>query len=155
MGKFILFVGIVQLVASVVVIGLVAKTFYDEFNRKGATLPSKANAFGPVLIGILVGLSGIFGIISDRCKSACMDIFYLISATVAASASAAMVWYYGLTYYDILDVCYLESTKIPCKYDQERIDITIALLAFSSLCCLMSFIGIISSGCTSCRKLSG
>lgn len=152
MSKLILIVGICQLIAGVIVVGLVAKDFHDVNSSKTAVDTMKVRAFGPLLIGLIVMVSGIFGILSDRSSSAKLDVFYLISATVAASAAAAMVWNYGLDYHDrcnreVLGV----KVKFNCNEEQERILIT--LLVLSVVACATSILGMVSAGLTTCRKV--
>ena len=153
MSKLILIVGIVQLVAGIVIVGMVAKDFSDEVNKSSivSSTASKVNAFGPVLIGLLIVSAGIFGILSDRCNSARMDVFYLISTTVAASAAAAMLWFYALKWHSIDEAC--NGTFKICPYTEETKNITITLLVFSIAACAMSVLGLVSAGLTTCRKL--
>lgn len=152
MSKLLLVIGICQVVVGVVVVGLVGKSFYDT-TQKSNDKAQQIDAFGPVLIGLLVVVNGVFGILTTCCSSnKKMDVFYLIGATVAASASAAMVWIYSLLVYDCERRDNILNLKV-CFYSEETQNIHITLLVFSIACCAMSVFGMVSSSLTTCRKL--
>ena len=106
MSKVLLAVGLCQIIAGGVIVGLAGKYFDDTLsgikiiNDSTKLLDNTvnfgiiiANAFGPVLIGLLVVANGVFGILSMCCSNnKKIEVFYLIGAAVAASANAAMVW---------------------------------------------------------------
>lgn len=148
MSKVLLVIGICQIVAGVVVVGLVGKKFHDAMESSGTV--AQVNAFGPVLIGLLVIVNGVFGVLTMFCSSnKKMDVFYLMGATVAGCGAAAMVWIYSLAVYQ----CDELKKSIIVKCADDTYDIYISLLVFSIICCAMSVFGMVVSSLTVCRKL--
>jgi len=119
--------------------------WYDTTQAFGSTKIQQINAFGPVLIGLLVVMNGVFGVFTVCCSSnKKIDVIYLMGAAVAAAAAAAMVWIYALRVYECRNIC---------LYNQKTQDIHATLLAFSLGCCAMSVFGMIASSLAICRKL--
>lgn len=155
MSKLILVIGIVQIIAGVVILGMVAKDFSDTAKKNDilVPMPDKINAFGPVLIALLVIVNGVFGVLTMCCDgNAKMQVFYLMGACIAAAASASMVWIYAINVYK----CQKKNAfgfKV-CVYDKENQNIHITLLVFSLLACAMSVLGMVTSSLTACRKIA-
>lgn len=151
MAKVFIIIGICQIVAGIIVIGLVGKNFADTVDSDFAGKGDKVDAFAPVLIGILVVVNGVFGVMTICCAgNKKMEVFYLMGAAVAATASAVMVWIYSLKVYR----CESDDIREGCLFtDDETRNIHITLLTFSLVCCVMSVLGMVISSLTTCRKL--
>ena len=153
MSKLILVIGIVQIVAGVVILGMVAKDFHDVAKNDLIGTPDKVDAFGPVLIALLVIVNGVFGVLTMCCDgNAKMQVFYLMGACVAAAASASMVWIYSLLVYKCQKKNILGFKT--CPYDKENQNLHITLLVFGLLACAMSVLGMVTSSHTACRKIA-
>lgn len=146
-------IGVCQIIAGVIMIGLVGKSFVETMDSSVASDEAKINSFGPVLISILVIVNGMFGIFTICCSSnKKIDVFYLMGATVAACGAAAMVWIYGLLVYSCNRERGLLNIEV-CFYSDETQDIHISLLVFSLISLAMSTFGMVTSALMTCRKL--
>ena len=82
-----------------------------------------------------------------------MDVFYLMGAAIAASASAAMVWLYALVIKECETVAGQIINIFGGQCSEETRNINISILVFSSICCVMSVLGMVATSLTVCRKL--
>lgn len=154
MGKLLLVIGICQIIAGVVILGLVGTTFNEVITSNTATDVQKVQAFGPVMIPLLVIVNGIFGVLTMCCSTnKKMDVFYLMGAAIAASASAAMVWLYALVIKECETVAGQIINIFGGQCSEETRNINISILVFSSICCVMSVLGMVATSLTVCRKL--
>ena len=148
MSKLLLVIGICQIIAGVVIVGLIAKNFHDTATSDLIPEVEKVQAFGPVLIGLLVIVNGVFGVLTMCCAgNKKMDVFYLMGATVAASASAAMVWIYAI------NIKRCDDAGIFSVCSEENYNINVTILVFSIICCAMSVFGMVTTSLGICRKL--
>ena len=157
MSKVLLVIGICHVISGGVIVGIAGKLCADTLDSlktlESSVFPDKdaitsietANAFGLVLIGLLVVTNGVFGVLTMCSHNNKMDVFYLTDAAVAASAAAAMIWMCSLNIY------YCDSA--PYKCNKEVWSTRITLLAFSVISCAMSVYGMVISAFTICRKL--
>lgn len=152
MSKLLLVIGIVQIVAGVVILGMVAKDFKATLDNIKFSTVDEVNAFGPVLISLAVITNGVFGVMTMCCAgNKKMEIFYLMGACIAAAASGAMVWIYSILVYKCRKQGVL-GTRL-CFYSEEDRNIHITLMVFSILACAMSVFGMVSSSLSTCRKV--
>lgn len=143
MGKILLVIGILQLIAGGVIVGLDSKEFADTVKNVFSNDLKAAENFRPILGSLLVMLSGLFGILTVCCSDTKkMDVIYLISATMAAIVTASSVWDLSLQVYDCQSLC---------GYSKESQTMHIILLVFNGLSCVMSILGMVSSSLVACR----
>ena len=149
-NKLVLVIGIVQIVTGGVLLGLLAKDFHDVNSSKLATTADKVNAFGPVITGILVAFNGIIGVIASCSSKTNLDVFYMMGAAVASTASAAMLWIYAVAVYSMKVCRGSDLEKKFCPTEQYNVRSTV--LAFSLIACTFSVIGMVVTGLATCRK---
>ena len=129
-------IGVCQIIASIVFIGLVGKRYTDEVGKF-----EKINTFGSLLAGLLVTTTGIIGILSQFCGNINLVIFNIF-CPVALSVTAVAGWIFSVDIQRCLPQGFFNSALI-CPYDKSQRDLNIAILAFSIACCLLSLIGLI------------
>ena len=139
-------IGICQIIASLVLIGLVGKRYTDEVGKF-----EKINTFGPLLAGLLVTTTGIIGILYQFCGNINLVIFNIF-CPVALSVTAVVIWIFSVAIQRCLPQGFL-ITALNCPYNKSQRDLNIAILTFSLACCLMSLIGLIVATASAIRSI--
>lgn len=146
---FLLIIGILQIVAGVIILGLTAKAYADISDSLILinAEEEKADAFGPVLASILIVSSGAIALAAALCSGPKLDILYIISATVAACTSGAILWQKSIFFSKHCN----QDIRPACPED--TYNITVTLWVFAALGFVMSLIGMIVTALRTCGKL--